>query len=221
MRSLRSARPAGRNSFQLGAVVDEVADLQQLARAQEAVALGDRVGWDPVDLERDHLAVEQAQDALDRTDPAQGSGAPAHRLGPGEGADDLVHRLGDQIGGGPALGRQDGEQDAVTLGQLIAGQAGLAQEAFQRLFRGRGARALDLFLAVGRGGGQAVDDQGQAARPGVGRQGVPGQAGGLQPVGDHALQVARGALLHAGGDFFGEDFEEELGHQAVFRSCST
>ena len=32
---------------------------------------------------------------------------------------------------------------------------------------------------------------------------------------------ARGARLHAGGDFFGEDFEKQLGHQAVFRSCST
>ncbi|MNR44815.1 hypothetical protein D3C85_1635970 [compost metagenome] len=104
---------------------------------------------------------------------------------------------------------------------MVLGQAGLAQEAFQRLSRGRGLGTLDLFVAVFGGGRQAVDHQGQATRPGEDVQRLPVQAGGLQTLGDHAFQVARGALLHTGGDFFGEDFEKKLGHQAVARSCST
>ncbi|MNE45987.1 hypothetical protein D3C80_1403050 [compost metagenome] len=185
------------------------------------MALGHVAALDAVHLERNHRPVEQGQNALDRPHPAQGSGAPAHRLGPGEVADDVVDALGHDLGGRAALAADLGEPDAVALDQLVLRQAGLAQEAFQRLRGGRGFRALQLFIAVGRGGGQAVDDQRQAARPGIGGQRIPGQAGGLQTVGGHALQVARGALLHTGGDFFGEDFEEKLGHQAVARSCST
>ncbi|MNI25118.1 hypothetical protein D3C73_787570 [compost metagenome] len=208
-------------ALQLGAVVGEVLDRERLARAHEAVALGHVARWDSIHLERDHRPVIQRQNALDRPHPAQGSRAPAHRLGPGEVADDVVDALGHDLGGRAALAADFGEPDAVALDQLVLRQAGLAQEAFQRLRGGRGFRALQLFIAVGRGGGQAVDDQRQAARPGIGGQRVPGQARGLQAVGGHALQVARGAGLHAGGDFFGEDFEEKLGHQAVARSCST
>ena len=42
--------------------------------------LGDRVRRDAVDLERHDMAVEDAQDALDRTHPAQRAGAPAPQL---------------------------------------------------------------------------------------------------------------------------------------------
>ena len=36
-----------------------------------------------------------------------------------------------------------------------------------------------------------------------------------QLVGDHTAQVFRRLGLHAGGDFFGEQFEEKIGHQAA------
>jgi hypothetical protein len=199
-------------ALQLVAVVGEVLHREGLAGAEEAVAFGGVAGGDAVDLERDHGAVEQGDDPLQRADPAQRPGAPAHRLGPGEGADDLVDHLGDQVGGGAALAADHGEQDAVPLGELVAGQAGLAQEAVQRLFRGVGAGALELLLAVRRGGGQTLDHEGQAARAGEGGEGVIRQAGGLEAVGGHPLEIARGAGLHARGDFFGEEFEEELGH---------
>ena len=34
-----------------------------------------------------------------------------------------------------------------------------------------------------------------------------------QRVGDEALQILRRLPLHAGGDFFGEKFEEKVGHR--------
>ena len=33
-----------------------------------------------------------------------------------------------------------------------------------------------------------------------------------QRVGDEALEILRRLPLHAGGDFFGEKFEEKVGH---------
>ncbi|MNX55269.1 hypothetical protein D3C86_860260 [compost metagenome] len=205
-------------AFQLGAIVGEVLDRERLAAAEEAMALGHVAAVDAVDLERHHRPVEQGDDALDRAHPAQASRAPAHRLGPGEAADDLIDGLGEDLGRLAALAADLGEPDAVALDQLVLGQAGLAQEAFQRLSRRRGLGSLDLFIAVFGGGRQAVDHQGQATRTGEDVQRVPGQAGGLQTVRHHALQVARGALLHTGGDFFGEDFEKKLGHQFSSRT---
>ncbi len=52
------------------AVLIEVARPERPARAHEAVALGDLVGGEALDLERDDLAVEDAEDALDRPNPA-------------------------------------------------------------------------------------------------------------------------------------------------------
>ncbi|MND87538.1 hypothetical protein D3C80_795390 [compost metagenome] len=205
-------------AFQLGAIVGEVLDRERLAAAEEAMPLSHVAAVDAVDLERHHRPVEQGDDALDRAHPAQASRAPAHRLGPGEAANDLIHGLGEDLGRLTALAADLGEPDAVALDQLVLGQAGLAQEAFQRLSGGRGLGTLDLFIAVFGGGRQAVDHQRQAARPGEDVQRLPAQARGLQTVGDHAFQVARGALLHAGGDFFGEDFEKKLGHQFSSRT---
>ncbi len=207
--------------LQLAAVVLEALHRERPAGAEEAVPLGEIAARDAVDVERDHLAVEQGDDPLQRPHPAQRPGPPAHRLGPREAAHDLVDHGGDQVGGALALRADQGEEDAVALDQLLAGQAGLAQEALQRLLRRRRLRTLELLLAVRRGGGQALDHQGQAARAGEGGQGVVRQTGGLEALGRHALEIARGAGLHPGGDLFGEQFEEELGHQAVFRSCST
>ncbi len=36
-------------------------------------------------------------------------------------------------------------------------------------------------------------------------------------VGDEALQVVRRLPLHAGGDFFAEQFEEKVGHSEILR----
>ena len=90
--------------------------------------------------------------------------APAHRLGPGEGADDRGDRLGQHVGGLAAGLVDHREQHAVALDQIALGQAGLAQEPFERLRRGADARALH-FLADRCGlGRQVARDQREPAR---------------------------------------------------------
>ena len=91
--------------------------------------------------------------------------APAHRLGPGEGADDRGDRLGEHVGGrrGPAS-RSTAKQTPSRSTSWSCVEAGLAQEAFERLRRRAGARALELLadrLGLRR---QAAGDQREAAR---------------------------------------------------------
>ena len=95
------------------AVVVEGGDGEGLGGV-EAVAAGGVAGGDAVDLEGDDLgaglAGQDAEDRVQRADPAQGAGAPAHRLRPGEGADDGLDGLGDDLGGGAAGAVEDGER---------------------------------------------------------------------------------------------------------------
>ena len=39
-----------------------------------------------------------------------------------------------------------------------------------------------------------------------------------QRVGDELLQILRRTALHAGGNFFGKEFEEKIGHRKNFMS---
>ena len=134
------------------AVVVEGGDGEGLGGV-EAVAAGGVAGGDAVDLEGDDLgaglAGQDAEDRVERADPAQRAGAPAHRLRPGEVADRRLDGLGDDLGGGAARAGGDGEEDAgllvVALLELVAGEAGGAQEAFEGGGGGVGARALALL----------------------------------------------------------------------------
>ncbi len=56
-------------------------------------------------------------------------------LGQGKARTMRRDRLGQHVGGGAARAVDDREQDAVALLQLLAREAGLAQEAFERLRR--------------------------------------------------------------------------------------
>jgi hypothetical protein len=139
----------------------------------EAVADGGGSGADAGDLELDDLLAEQGDDALQRADPARAFGggggvAPAHRLGPGKGADDGGIASARTSGRGAAGLVDDGVIDAVAFYELVLGEAGLAEEAFQRLRRARGARALGLLADGGGLGGESAGDEGEAAGGGVG-----------------------------------------------------
>ncbi len=167
---------------------------------------------------------------MDRTHPAEAVGAPTLRLRPRHGVEDGFQRLGHNLVRGATVLRNLRVIDAVTLDQLVLGQAGLAQEACQRLSGGRNLRALQFFIAVGRGGGQAFNHQCQAARTAIGGQAVPRQACLFKGIGCDPFQITRPALLHAGRDFFRENFNKKLGHDQAFfaaaaassrRSCST
>ena len=61
-------------------------------------------------------------------------------------------------------------------------------------------------------GGQPDDMQGQAARRDESLRALVEQVAVDERVGDEPLQVLRRLPLHAGGDFFAEEFEEKVGH---------
>ena len=112
----------------------------------------------------DQFFTQDRDDPLEGPDPAQAFGrlagrAPAHRLGPGEGADDGGDSFGQHIGGRAAGLVHHGEPHAVAIFQLVLAKAGLAQEAFQRLRRGAGARAFELFADGRRFQRQVARDQ--------------------------------------------------------------
>ncbi len=197
---------------QLLGVFVEVADLERLARAHEPVALGDIAALDAIDGEGHDLAVEDADDAFQRAHPAQGPAAPGHGLRPGEVANDLLDHLGDDLRRRAALAMDVGEPDAVLLHQLLAGQAGGTQEPFHRLVGGPDPGALAVLVPVALGRGQPLGHQGQAARAAEGLHGLRDQALAGQVFARQALEVARGLGLHARGNFFGEQFDQQLGH---------
>ena len=81
--------------------------------------------------------------------------------------------------------------------------------------RGVGAGALALLAGVGGAVGEAGEREGQAARRGEGGGVGVGEAALDQAVGDEAAQVVGRLPLHAGGDFLGEEFEQEVGHRGA------
>ena len=65
---------------------------------------------------------------------------------------------------------------------------------------------------VGLRRGQAHDMQRKAPRRDEALRAFVEQIALDQRVGDEALQILRRLPLHAGGDFFAEQFEEKVGH---------
>ena len=88
--------------------------------------------------------------------------------------------------------------------------------AFQKALNGGVGRAdagaFLLFDAILLLGGHADDMQRQAARRGEGLRAFVEQIGFGERAGHEALKILRRLALHARGDFFGEEFEQEIGH---------
>ena len=57
--------------------------------------------------------------------------------------------------------------------------------------------------------------QGQAARGDEALRALVEEIALDQRIGDQALQVLRRLPLHAGGDFFAEQFKQEVGHRVA------
>ena len=189
------------------------------ARGVEAVALGQVAAGQAVavigavaQIERDDLAVEQADDAAQRADPDEAAGAaPAHGFRPGEAAQQAGHGAGDQVGGGDGFGALFQHPVVALLAKLVAPGVVLAQKADQRLFRGGGAGAA----LGGAGGGDFGGDLG-----------AQGDAAGTEPGGNvgwcdrrpgrrstSAFKLGRRAALHARRDFLAEQFDKEFRHR--------
>ncbi len=189
------------------------------ASAHEAVAAGRVAALDAIDFEGNHFAIEGAENGLQGPDPAQGARAPAHGFGPGEFADGLGHELGNDIDCSAAglAHRRDVKFALLVVlrREVFELEAGGFQEAVDGGLGRIDAGAFALLGYVSGLGVQALDGEYQAAGAGMGLGSFIGEARFHQAIGDQCAQVFRRLRLHAGGDFFGEQFDQQFGHQAL------
>ena len=214
-------------AFERDDVIVEAAHLHG-RRRHEAMPSRDVAGADAVDLERHHvrdlgLGPEGADDRLERAHPAQRPGlgrlrAPAHGFRPGEIADDGGQDLGQHLRRRAAGALDHGNVELALLGvrldpRLIeGGEAGSLEETLDRLVGRADARTAPLLAHVLTLGGQPDDVQREAPRRREGACALVEEAALDEGVRDQLAQVLGGAPLHAGGDFLGQKFEQEIGH---------
>jgi len=104
---------------------------------------------------------------------------------------------------------------------LAARQPRALQKALDRRLGRADARTLALLNALGLFGGKADDVQREPAWRRKTLRALIEQATLDQRAGDEAFQVLGALALHARGDFFAEQFEQEVGHPMTFRiRCS-
>ena len=205
---------------QLHRIVVGIAD-GDVARVVEAVAQRDRTAGDAVHFALDHFVAQQRDDARQRAHPAQGFGAdrgiaPAHRLGPGKVADNRGNRFGEQVrcrAAGYVLHCEIGFA-ALDLArfEIGLGDARLAAETVDRLIGRADGRALQFFAdGLGRQREPACDQR-EAARGRPDGDLARFDTGGIHFAAEQLFEFGARASLHAGGDFFAAQFEEEIRH---------
>jgi len=176
-----------------------------------------------VNLAWHQIIAENRHDSTQRTHPAQAFGreagvAPAHRFRPGKCADDRRNGFRQHIAGRPArlvYHRKPRRTPLdVTQFQLVATDAILTAEAVDCLIR----RAFwwTLGFLADRFGllGQVPGDQGQSSWRRIDGNGAGFQAGFGHLFGEQPFEIGAGLGLHPCGDFFREQFEEEVGHKS-------
>ncbi len=201
---------------QLDHIVGEVVDRERSGR-HEAVAAGAVRGGDAADRELHDPTVQQAQDRVQRPDPAKIAIAPAHRLGPGQPADHRRQQLAEQGTHRPALLAHQREQGPGFLVrpflERVVEPAEPTQEARARLLGGIGARTFALDDAVGLLQRQSGHHDGE---PAGGRERpdrlVESEIGRCQRFGHAARQILARPVLHPGRDFFRDQLQEQLSH---------
>ena len=100
-------------------------------------------------------------------------------------------------------------------------QARRLQKAGDRVLRRADARAFFLFLDVGLARRDAVHRERKPARRDERLGALVDETGLDQPVGDQLAQILGRARLHACGDFFGQKFEQQVGHiGTAWMKCS-
>jgi hypothetical protein len=162
-----------------------------------------------------------------RSEPAPRGRAPAHGFRPGEVADDGGDDLGQHVrrGAAGALDERHVElallRIALDRGLIEGGEACALQEALHGGLRRADAGALALLAHVLAADRQARDVKRQAPRRRKGLRALIEEAALDQRIRDELFQVLRGAPLHARGDFFGEEFEEKIGHGDQFAAMSS
>ena len=96
---------------------------------------------------------------------------------------------------------------------MIEGEPGGPKKALNGLFRcvDLGAFALDRDVRLGDG--QALDDQGEAARRDEAFRARMLKARIFQALNHQTLEISRRLGLHTRRDFLGQQLEEKFGHR--------
>ena len=140
-------------------------------------------------------------------------------FGQGKPAHDLRHDLGDHVDRRPARlldharRRSRPSCRAAPWPRSIEVKPGRLAESPRSPARRADARAFRSSLHVRLARRQPCDRERQPPRRRERLGALVGQPGLDQPVGDELLQILRRPRLHARGDFFGEEFEQKIGHQ--------
>ena len=223
------ARLLGDQAAALGRIEDDFVRLEGLdvvrgsrhlerLVAVEAMPARLLAGLHLLDRERHHLAVEHADDRMQRPHPARPPRAPAHRLGPRELGGDGGHHLADDLLRRPSrLGDPDDVEVALllVLDDMRAPdgvEARRLDEAGDGLLRRIDARALALLGDVRRLRRHALHHQRQPSRRRVGPGLARREPLRLQPLGDEPAQILRRPRLHPRRDLLGEQFQQQLSH---------
>ena len=163
------------------------------------------------------LVGQNTDDRMQRTDPFQGTCAPAHRLWPREIADSVFQNFGDDIRGQTARLFDHGKVGLTLLVvadfQRVTRHPSPTQKALNRLLRRADFWALTLFahrFALGR---QILNRQRQSTRCGKRSRRLIGQTCFDQTVSHQLLQISRRFALHPRRNFLGEKFNQEIRHQ--------
>jgi hypothetical protein len=129
------------------------------------------------------------------------------------------HQLGDNLfGSAPRLLNHRNVELALLgitarFGLAHIVQPGAAQKPGNSLLGSTHLRPFALLAHIGRPRGQPAQIQRQPPRSNVRFDAFIGQAGIDQAIGDQLAQIIGGFLLHAGGNFFGKQFEKKIRHQ--------
>ena len=231
--------------FELGDIILEALH-PEFRRREEAVAARPVARFKAVDLEMNHIGVfglrpEGAEDGLQRPHPAQRfrafrirrrirradrrrRRAPAHGFRPREIADDSGDDLRDRVGRRLPLLLDYGDVEFALLRVLLdLGLRDVAEpRALEKSLHGRvrraDARALALLARVASLHRQPDDGEREPPRRRERFRALIDEPAIDQRVGDERFQVLGRAPLHARRDFFGEEFEQEVRHQAASTS---
>ena len=144
--------------------------------------------------------------------------APAHRFRPRESPDDDRQHVGQHVQRGAAGFFDQRDIEIALLGIALdfclieRGKTGGFEKARDRRVRPADPRSPALFLQIRLARGNAVHRQRQPPRRRERLGALIDQPLGDQPVGDHAAQIVGRLRLHPRGNFFGEKFEQKIGH---------
>ena len=192
--------------------------------AESSIARGQAVHRKSDRLRRLVRDAKRAQDRAQRPHPTQrirahGGRAPAHGFGPGKRANDRGNDLRDQLARRAAGLLDDGDIELALLAVgndfcvPDASQSRALEEALNGGFGRADARPLALLAPMRLRLGQADDMQGEPARRRKRLRAFIEDIGVDQRAGDEPLQILRRLPLHARGNFFAEEFEQEIGHR--------